>query len=425
MELFRFIPASFNGLMLWVNFLIDLAFFLDLSAKVIFLRTKYIKSPWFLIDLVSTLPIISSATELMGALGPELQSTRVARVARVARMARVARVATAIREVRGGFLKTPADSEDTPAFDRAILITIPLLLAVFMAMSYVITQREVRQLQTHLARQVEAVKTQAEITQLPEHLDPQQPKNQMVDRIILTKIIDGRRVKFAFSTDTAQRQADLIQGLMLVFVLLTSASVVYMSQSYAADQTEEEEESLLGQFLSPAIVDKINSNPEVLERFYSRWLSVFFVAISGFTHAIEAEFEDLEALALRRRQVMDIVRQQTVVVQQGILDKFMGDTVMGWIGGPFSTYWDRLAMFRERLALDELEYAEQDIRSIHRAIHLIETNGHTGLSDETTPGLPSSGEARLAYLKEALSEAEGNRNQLLEKVTGGCAAPHV
>lgn len=53
LELFRFIPASLHGVMLWVNFLIDFVFLLDLIAKVVILGTKYVKSPWFLIDLVA------------------------------------------------------------------------------------------------------------------------------------------------------------------------------------------------------------------------------------------------------------------------------------------------------------------------------------------------------------------------------------
>ncbi len=207
-----------------------------------------------------------------------------------------------------------------------------------------------------------------------------------------------------------------MQGLILVLVLLTVAGVVYMSSSWTKDQEKEEEESLLTQFLSPAIVEKLDTNPELVERFYSQWLSVFFVAISGFTQAAETAAEDIETVALQRRSVMDIVRRQTAITHHGVVDKFMGDTVMGWIGGPFSTHWERLASFRERLALDELAFVEQDIRSVTREIEAIERGRDTEFTSEAVEvGIPSGREERLAYLRDALSEVEATRTAALAK----------
>ncbi len=429
LELFRFIPDSLRVPMLWINFLIDFVFLCDLTSQLVILRVKYIKSPWFLIDLVSTLPIISSAMELLGSLGPQLQSTRAARGARVARVARiartarlakvarVARVATAARAARGSFLKTESDEEEeTPLFNRALLISIPVLLAIFMIIAYSITQQEVNQLTQHINQQLKTATSIEKVTQIPEYLDVRQMRDTQIQKVFLTANIDGRLREFAFSVSEAHVRADRVQGLMLVFVLLTAGGVVYLSTSLASDQEEEEEESILRHFLSPAIVDKLDTNPEVVERFYNQWLSVFFIAIKGFKEAAETEADDIEAVALRRRRVMDIVCHQTAVVHQGVLDKFMGDTVMGWIGGPFSTHWNRLAEFRERLALDELEFVDQDIRSIARQLAAVEHGGESMLASVPSEvGIPSDVEAQQAYLKEALQEAEATRATLLEK----------
>ena len=67
--------------------ILDNIFLIDLIAKCLILGRSYLKSPWFFIDFISTLPIISSAFELVGSLGPQLQATRVARAARVDRNA--------------------------------------------------------------------------------------------------------------------------------------------------------------------------------------------------------------------------------------------------------------------------------------------------------------------------------------------------
>lgn len=325
LELFRLIPASMRVPMLWINFLIDFVFLADLISKVVILRGKYIKSPWFLIDLISTLPIISSTMELMGSLGPQLQSTRaargarvarvarVARIARTARLARVARAATAARAARGAFLKSDSGDEETPLFNRALLISIPLLLVIFMVMAYSITQQEVNLLSRHISQQLATAQNLEQVADIPEYLNARQMRDPQIQKVFVMAEIDGRLREFAFSVSEAHVRADRMQDLMLVFVLLTVGGVVHMSSSLSADQVEEEGESILRQFLSPAIVDKIDTNPEVVERFYSQWLSVFFIAISGFKEAVETEPNNIEAVALRRRQVMDIVRHQTVV----------------------------------------------------------------------------------------------------------------
>ena len=429
-ELFRFIPASLRVLMLWVNFLIDLVFLTDLTAKLIILKGKYVRSPWFFIDLVSTIPIISSTIELMGAVGPQLQATRAARGTRVARIARVARTARlakmaklddvtkAVRDVRGqGFFKAPSTEEtQTPSFNQALLVSVPVLLIFFMASAYYLTHQEVSQLEANLTRQVEASSTEAAIQQIPEYLSPHTARTSRVDKIYVSKKIDGRTIEFAFSAEQAHVRADRVQGLILVFTLLTVACVVYMSTSLASDQGEEEEESILLNFLSPSIVDKLDTNPEMVERFYSRWLSVFFVSIKGFTGVSAEGTENAEALAIRRRRIMDIVRNQIVVVHQGILDKFMGDTVMGWMGGPFSTYWNEVAALRERLALDELEFAEQDIWRLSQEIDALEQDSDAVLHvDNPDSTLPADREERLDYLKNLLQDVEANRTTLLAK----------
>lgn len=69
LELFWVVPRSLMTPLLWVNFLIDFIFLLDLGAKSIILGRAYLRSPWFLIDFISTLPIVSSTFELLGAWG--------------------------------------------------------------------------------------------------------------------------------------------------------------------------------------------------------------------------------------------------------------------------------------------------------------------------------------------------------------------
>ena len=45
----------------WAALSIDIVFVLDLVIKISIQRGEYLRSPWFLIDLISTLPIVGCA----------------------------------------------------------------------------------------------------------------------------------------------------------------------------------------------------------------------------------------------------------------------------------------------------------------------------------------------------------------------------
>ena len=429
LDLFRLVPNALSAPIWWITFFIDAVFLIDLCAKMVMLRAAYIKSPWFLIDLLSTLPIISSTVELLGSVGPQLEATRVARgarlarvtrmarVARFARTARAARIATALQAIRGqSFSKDPSAEQDTPSFDRSLMIVIPIMLVCIMAISYLLTSQELSALQTRHAQQVEEAATEAEIQRIPEYLNAQRARALRTEKIYVTKEIGGRILEFAFSTAEAHERADRTQGFMLIIVLLTTVGVVYMSRSLTTDQTKGEEISILHQFLSPSIVEKIDSNPEVVERFYRQWLSVCFITMQGFVYATEADSENIEALALQRRRVMDIVRYQVVEAYRGVVDKFIGDTVMVWLGGPFSVPWQRLASFRERLFVDELEFVEQDIRSVARKIEEIKLEqAAEDIENHMETERLLTSQAQSVFLEEVRRELEAKRETLLAK----------
>jgi class 3 adenylate cyclase len=170
------------------------------------------------------------------------------------------------------------------------------------------------------------------------------------------------------SLSDAYRRADRLSGILLLVVLLTIVISVQISNGLARDRSIHQERSILSQCFSPAIVNKFYSAPEVIERFYNQWMTVFFIDIRGFTQATEKDTNDVEGLALKLRRVMDVARKEIVITHEGVIDKFMGDAVMGWVGGHFSSHWDLLEDVRKKLYLDELDLTSQDIKSIQREI---------------------------------------------------------
>jgi class 3 adenylate cyclase len=421
LELFRVVPRSLMTPFLWINFLIDFIFLIDLTTKCIVLGRGYLRSPWFFIDFISTLPIISSSLEILGAMGPQLQATRVARGARVARIARVARVArlakvarvarlaTAIRARHGlTFLKTDEADQPTPAFNRALFIGVPALLLAFVLASTYITKKEVNSLKTELTQRIQGAQSQDELNAIQQEYDVTTALNPLIETTEVRSPFNSDEM-VAVSLSEAYAKADRLAGVMLLLVLLTIGMSVYISSALSKDRSIERERSILSQCFSPPIVQKFYSSPEVIERFFHHWMTVFFIDIRGFTSAFEKDAEDVEGLALKLRQVMDKARNEIVITHEGVIDKFMGDAVMGWVGGHFSIHWDLLADIRQQLRLDELELIEQDLKSIQREIRELKRSDHS--PNKELPQLESSlQEARkqksrlLAQQKEALKK---------------------
>jgi class 3 adenylate cyclase len=411
LELFRIVPRSLMVPFLWVNFLIDFIFLIDLVTKCVVLGRGYLRSPWFFIDFISTLPIISSSLEILGAAGPQLQATRVARGARVARIARVARVArlakvarvarlaTAIRARHGlSFLKTNEDNQPTPSFNRALFIGVPALLLAFILASTYITNREVAILKGSLTQRIQQAQSQAELNAIQQEYDVATALNPLIETTEIRSPLNGGQM-VAVSLSEAYAKADRLAGVLLLLVLLTIGISVYISSALSKDRSIGRERSILSQCFSPPIVQKFYNSPEVIERFFHQWMTVFFIDIRGFTEAFEKDAEDVEGLALKLRQVMDTARNEIVVTHEGVIDKFMGDAVMGWVGGHFSIHWNILADVRRQLCLDDLELIEQDIKSIQREIKQLK-------------GEPESNKRPLAELQLTLQEAEEQRSRL-------------
>jgi len=376
LELFRVIPDSMIKPFLWINFIIDFIFLIDLTAKCIILGRSYIKSPWFFIDFISTLPIISSAFELVGSLGPQLQATRVARAARVARIARVARLAkvarvarlvTAIRARQGlTFLKS-TENQETPAFNRSLLIAVPALLAAFIMVNAYVTNNAVDTAQQQLAYRLDQVETQADLDAVIADYALTNSLTQANEVIQLPSPLNADEI-LTLSLSNAYTRASRIAGILLLMVLVTIGLSVYISSSLSKDRNSGKERSILSQCFSPLIVDKFYETPEVVERYFNHWMTVFFIDIRGFTQVTEKERDDVEGLALKLRKVMDTARKEIVDTHEGIVDKFMGDAVMGWVGGHFSEHWNLQKEVREKLFIDELDLINQDIKKIEREI---------------------------------------------------------
>ncbi len=424
LDLFQVFPATVKPHLLWANLVIDLAFVVDFALKLTWLGRRYVNSAWFVVDLVSTLPVLTSLLDLLQVFSESLAVARLARLVRIMRIVRsvrvvayfhAANVAKSIRQARGlGFVRPPQfDLAQTPAFDRAVRWSVPLFVVALLLVSQALYLLEVRTLARTVRQHVHTATTIDDIARLNEYRGEWKKEYEVLPYIAVTVTRGDRERTLAFDLSQGVINAERAQGLLLLLTLVAIGSVAWIMGAMQADQGRSRDQQLLDQCFSPVIVNTFSNTPQLIEAYSRRWMTVFFIDIKGFTATCEKHRKDIEGLALRLRRIMDIARGQ-IVERGGVIDKFIGDGVMGWLGGPFSPQWQILAGLRKQLLKDEIEELENDIFSLERELDLRRKATSAGAAAATEP-FASATDLDLPQIERALSEVRTRLAALSER----------
>lgn len=109
-----------------VSFVIDLTFVINLLVKIVVLRNNYLNSPWFVIDLISSLPILAYLTLLPGSF----EALRFVRGFRLFRALRALRMLNVIPILKFNTTVTYVTRETT-ALKYAMWVIMPVYTVVF------------------------------------------------------------------------------------------------------------------------------------------------------------------------------------------------------------------------------------------------------------------------------------------------------
>jgi adenylate cyclase len=116
----------------------------------------------------------------------------------------------------------------------------------------------------------------------------------------------------------------------IVLVLLHSYGVKFVSEYLAKQQIKKQ----FGTYLSPAMVEKLQKNPELLQLGgESRELSIMFTDVRGFTSISEHYGKDVQGLTKIMNRYMTAMTAK-IIDNQGTLDKYIGDAQMAFWNAP-------------------------------------------------------------------------------------------
>jgi adenylate cyclase len=129
----------------------------------------------------------------------------------------------------------------------------------------------------------------------------------------------------------------------LVFVSLHCYGVKFVSEFLQKQQIKKQ----FGTYLSPAMVEKLQKNPELLQLGgESRELSIMFTDVRGFTTISEHYGKDVQGLTQIMNRYMTAMTRR-IIENNGTLDKYIGDAQMAFWNAP----------------LDDTEHAKNAVRT--------------------------------------------------------------
>jgi adenylate cyclase len=157
----------------------------------------------------------------------------------------------------------------------------------------------------------------------------------------------------------------LVAGLVLV--ILHAYGVKFVSEFLQKQQIKKQ----FGTYLSPAMVEKLQKNPELLQLGgESRELSIMFTDVRGFTTISEHYGADVQGLTKIMNRYMTAMTAK-IIENNGTLDKYIGDAQMAFWNAP----------------LDEPNHAKMAVKT---ALEMMESLDEFN-NQITTEGIPPFG----------------------------------
>jgi class 3 adenylate cyclase len=253
-----------------VSLLIDLCFLLDILLKLVTRRGRYLRSAWLMTDVLSCLPGI-----LLLANVPWLQAVQFARLFRILRVLRGLRVLRSL-EFLPSLSRMAAEKDEE---GRRFRIVMNLAVTVYAA--------------------------------------------SFVGAIVWMRGEIGPYPKFI----------DDAEFFLILGALMATALFLVLIHGQLHDTSWNQLRSLLNIALPAQVAEHFLHHPGAYKERHRAPATILFIDFVGFSSTAERLHDDVRALAEHLELVMDAVVER-LVSHDLIIDKFIGDAVMSFRGGP-------------------------------------------------------------------------------------------
>ncbi len=285
----------------WSAKVVDLIFAADLALKLKAFGRPYLKGPWFVIDLLSSLPVLTFLSRIPATL-QSLRFLRMFRVFRLLRILRAVRVTRLVQTESGG-----EGDDEQMAFHRVVGVAVLVYAALFLAIVFWVRSEAPPGRVTALAGET-----------LPEKFD--------------VEVVTARDEVWRLDLSPAQLFAHADQGeqLLVVGSVMTMLLMIVFARYRISSMWSRQVRALLNLALPAQVADYFMANTGAYEHNVRMPATVIFCDIKGFTSS--SETLAIEDLKVHLERVLDVI-VEVHIRHDLIIDKFIGDAVMSFRGG--------------------------------------------------------------------------------------------
>jgi class 3 adenylate cyclase len=311
-----------------MTLLIDLVFVFDLALKLWVFGAAYIQTPWFLIDLISCLPILDVLAN--GVLS--FRAVRFIRGFRILRILRGLRILRALRTIPAfeRFVAENPATEGGRKFHRAMNIGMVALTLVMLLVIVVVRKTVERD---YLERIDKSIKngnmTINHLDALGGGLTPPDDSDYWRRQAV----VNDRAVEVYFGKRAVEDQANRAEFLLIVGMMFAMLLFMYIMAYHQLDVSQTQLKALLNLALPRQVAERFLVDPAAYDEKSRMPAAVVFMDFVGFTRTCEQLAHCPDRLSAHLEAAMDRLVGE-LIKHDLIIDKFIGDAVMSFRGGP-------------------------------------------------------------------------------------------
>lgn len=335
-----------------LTFLIDAVFLFDLLLKLRVLGRKYLRTPWFLIDFLSCLPLLDA---LASGILPS-HAIRFVRGFRILRILRGLRVLRALRTIPAfdQFMNEAPATQSGRKFHRAMNVALITLTVVVLAIIVLVHKEIEGQYIEQVDAMVRENPSPAFLGSLGGSFEPPARGHSLAR----TVLVGGRPRTAYFDLQAVDRRSNEVEFFLILGMMFAMLFFLYIMAYHQLDVTQAQLRALLNLALPRQVADRFVHEPTTYTQKSRMPASILFMDFAGFTRTCEQLSRDPDTLSAHLEAAMDRLVGE-LVEHDMIIDKFIGDAVMSFRGGPL-------------VAGDPEEHARRTVRAALDSIKALE-----------------------------------------------------
>jgi adenylate cyclase len=313
---------------------IDLLFVFDLGLKLWTFGRAYLRTPWALIDVLSSLPILDPIVYVLANGVLHLRAIRVVRGLRILRILRGLRVLRALRKIPAfeQFMREATPTEHDRIFRRALNLGVVVLTLLILVT--IVWYRGV--LEQEFERRIDAGIGESLTLGHLKALGGSLRRPEGADFEERTAVVDGRRRTVYFDKQTVEEQSNRFEFFLIVGMMFGMFFFMYIMAYHQLVVSQTQLRALLNLALPRQVAERFMVDAAAYSQKSRMPAAIVFMDFVGFTRICERLAHDPDELSAHLEAAMDRLVGE-VSKHDLIIDKFIGDAIMCFRGGPLVT----------------------------------------------------------------------------------------